>query len=123
MLPMTAGISRAVQAIRAVPPNPEAEVDVLPTIGPAPAMIVDAAASADCGLLVTGVARFNHVGDFLSGAGSVVIMGLSCLEQSLLYHAALDDFAVDANMEQHVTRELEARLDRFRGAVSCAKFL
>ena len=31
------------------------------------AVIVQAAASAGCGLIVTGVARFNHVGDFLIG--------------------------------------------------------
>lgn len=55
------------QAIRAVLLNPEAEVDVIPAIGPAPAMIVDAAKSADCGLIVTGVARFNHVGDYFIG--------------------------------------------------------
>lgn len=55
------------QAIRAALPDPDAEVDIIPAIGPAPAMIVDAAKSADCGLIVTGVARFNHVGDFLIG--------------------------------------------------------
>lgn len=55
------------QAIRAVLLNPEAQVDVIPAIGPAPAMIVEAAKSADCGLIVTGVARFNHVGDYFIG--------------------------------------------------------
>lgn len=55
------------QAIRAVLLNPEAQVDVIPAIGPAPAMIVEAAASADCGLIVTGVARFNHIGDYFIG--------------------------------------------------------
>ncbi len=57
----------AAQAIRAALPDPDAEVDVIPATGPAPAMILDAAASADCGLIVTGAARFNHVGDFLIG--------------------------------------------------------
>ncbi|MBU3991457.1 MAG: universal stress protein [Alphaproteobacteria bacterium] len=58
---------RAAQAIRAVLLNPEADVDVIPAIGPAPAMIVDAAASAGCGLIVTGVARFNDIGDYFIG--------------------------------------------------------
>ena len=55
------------QAMREVLPDPEADVDILPALGPAPTVIVDAAKSADCGLIVTGVARFNHVGDYFIG--------------------------------------------------------
>lgn len=57
----------AEQAIRAALPDPEADVGIVPAIGPAPTVIVEAAASAGCGLIVTGVARFNHVSDFLIG--------------------------------------------------------
>lgn len=57
----------AENAIRAVLPDPETDVSIIPAIGPAPAMVVDAASSADCGLIVTGVARFNDVGDYFIG--------------------------------------------------------
>lgn len=55
------------QAIRAALPDPQANVSIVPAIGPAPTVIVEAAASAGCGLIVTGVARFNHVGDYFIG--------------------------------------------------------
>jgi nucleotide-binding universal stress UspA family protein len=58
----------AQKAIRATLPDPDADVSVVPAIGSAPTKIVDAATSANCGLIVTGVARFNHLGDFLSGS-------------------------------------------------------
>lgn len=54
-------------AIRATLPDPRADVDVIPAMGSAPDMIVKASASADCELIVTGVARFNHVGDYFVG--------------------------------------------------------
>lgn len=57
----------AEEAIRAVLPDPTADVGIIPAIGSAPTMIAEAAAQADCGLVVTGVARFNHVGDYLTG--------------------------------------------------------
>lgn len=47
----------------------------------------------------------------------------ACLNQSLLRYAALDDLGVDADMEQHFARKLETRLDGFRCAKSCARFL
>lgn len=50
------------EAMREVLPDPRADVDILPASGPAPTAIVDAAKSADCALIVTGVARFNHLG-------------------------------------------------------------
>ncbi|MDP3906542.1 universal stress protein [Novosphingobium sp.] len=65
--PLEANPERVQSAIRAALPDPRADVDIVPAIGPAPTMIVEAAASAGCGLIVTGVARFNHVGDFLTG--------------------------------------------------------
>lgn len=57
----------AEQAIRAALPDPQADVDIVPAIGPAPTMIALAAAQTGCGLIVTGVARFNHVGDYFIG--------------------------------------------------------
>lgn len=55
------------QAMREVLTDPAADVDIVPALGPAPTVIVDAAKSAECGLIVTGVARFNHVGDYFIG--------------------------------------------------------
>lgn len=55
------------QAIRAALPDPQADVDIVPAIGPAPTMIALAAAQTGCSLIVTGVARFNHVGDYFIG--------------------------------------------------------
>ena len=57
----------AERAIRAVLPNPMDDVAIVPAIGPAPVMIAQTAEQADCGLIVTGVARLNHVGDYLTG--------------------------------------------------------
>ena len=57
----------AEQAIRAALPDPQADVGIVPAIGPAPTVIVDTAKSAGCGLIVTGVARFNHLGDYFIG--------------------------------------------------------
>lgn len=55
------------QAIWEVLPDPQADVDILPALGPAPTVIVQAAESAGCGLIVTGVTRFNHVRDYFIG--------------------------------------------------------
>lgn len=54
-------------AIRAVLPDPDADIGIVPAIGPAPTMIAQAATQAGCGLIVTGVARFNHVSDYFIG--------------------------------------------------------
>jgi nucleotide-binding universal stress UspA family protein len=55
------------QAIRAALPDPQADVTIMPAIGQAPTVIAETAAAAGCGLIVTGVARFNEIGDFLVG--------------------------------------------------------
>ncbi|AIT78396.1 universal stress protein [Novosphingobium pentaromativorans] len=57
----------AEQVIRTVLPNPLADVDIVPGNGSAPSTIVQTAASLDCGLIVMGVARFNHLGDHFIG--------------------------------------------------------
>lgn len=54
-------------AMRAVLPDPDADVTILPAMGPAPALIVQAANDGNCALIVTGVARFNHAGDYFVG--------------------------------------------------------
>ncbi|KHS42908.1 universal stress protein [Novosphingobium subterraneum] len=59
--------TRADKAIRDVLPDPEADVDVLPAIGPAPAALVAAAENGNCALVVMGVARMNHLGDYFIG--------------------------------------------------------
>lgn len=55
------------EAMREVLPDPAADVDIVPALDLAPTAIVEAAKSGGCGLIVTGVARFNHVGDFFIG--------------------------------------------------------
>lgn len=55
------------EMIRAVLPDPAADVDIVPALAAAPTAIVDAASAMGCGLIVTGVARFNHVGDYVLG--------------------------------------------------------
>ena len=62
-----ADLELAQHAIRGALSDPNADADIVPAIGPAPTVIAEAAASADCGLIVTGVARFNHVGDYFIG--------------------------------------------------------
>lgn len=64
---MKAGSEDEEKFIRSSLSDPSADVDIVPAIGSAPKMIVEAAAKADCGLIVTGVARFNHVGDYFIG--------------------------------------------------------
>jgi len=65
--PMKTGSDFDEELVRAILPDPSADVDIVPAIGPAPTMIVEAAAQAGCGLIVTGVARFNHIGDYFIG--------------------------------------------------------
>lgn len=54
-------------AIRRSLADPGADVDILPVIGPAPTVILEASSSGNCGLIVTGVARFNHLSDYFIG--------------------------------------------------------
>ena len=65
--PLEAEPGLADAAIRAALPDPQAEVDIVPALGQAPATIAEAARSAGCGLIVTGVARLNHLGDYVTG--------------------------------------------------------
>lgn len=57
----------AEETIRRSLPDPSADLDILPAIGPAPTIIAEAAASANCGLIVMGVARLNHLSDYFIG--------------------------------------------------------
>lgn len=54
-------------AIRSSLPDPLADVGIVPAIGPAPAMITQASTQTGCSLIVTGVARFNQIGDYFIG--------------------------------------------------------
>lgn len=66
--PLVDDTALADRAIRAVLPQPaSAVVDILPAIGPAPSTISAAARSSASRLVVTGVARMNHVGDYFVG--------------------------------------------------------
>ncbi|KHK92603.1 universal stress protein [Novosphingobium malaysiense] len=57
----------AEKTIRAVLPDPSADIEIVSSAGSAPKLIVEAAKSAECSLIVTGVARFNTMGDFFTG--------------------------------------------------------
>lgn len=57
----------AAKAVRNVLTDPTTRVGILLPDGPAPQAIVSAAEAVDCGLIVTGVARYNHIGDYLIG--------------------------------------------------------
>lgn len=66
--PLVDDTALADRTIRAVLPEPDsAIVDMLPAIGPAPSTISAAARSSGSRLVVTGVARMNHVGDYFVG--------------------------------------------------------
>jgi nucleotide-binding universal stress UspA family protein len=54
-------------AVRAVLPDPTKDVDILLLDGSAPTAIVKAAKENECGLIVTGVARHNNLGDYITG--------------------------------------------------------
>ena len=58
---------RVREAVKAILPDPAADVDIVVPDGPAPKAIVRVADQLNCGLIVTGVARFNHAGDFVVG--------------------------------------------------------
>ncbi|MFT3968684.1 MAG: universal stress protein [Sphingobium sp.] len=53
--------------VRAVLPDPGADVEIVLPVGSAPETIVRTAAAIDAAIIVTGVARFNHVGDYFLG--------------------------------------------------------
>ena len=53
--------------VRATLPDPDADVEVMLPVGSAPETIVRTAAEIGAALIVTGVARFNHLGDYFLG--------------------------------------------------------
>lgn len=61
------GKAAAIRAVRAVLPDPEADVDIMLPGGSAPDAITEAARESGCGIIVTGVARLNSAGDYLLG--------------------------------------------------------
>lgn len=60
-------VIQARAAVRDVLPADDAPAEILLLKGAAPKAIVEAARSENCAIIVTGVARFNHVGDFVTG--------------------------------------------------------
>jgi nucleotide-binding universal stress UspA family protein len=60
-------VVKAQAAVREVLPAQDTAADILLLKGPAPKAIVEAARDEHCSVIVTGVARFNHVGDFITG--------------------------------------------------------
>jgi len=54
-------------AVRATLPDPQADVDILLRTGSLPKVLAETAVEADSGLIVTGVARFNNLRDFILG--------------------------------------------------------
>ncbi|CAH0498727.1 universal stress protein [Novosphingobium sp. CECT 9465] len=64
---LTSDQTRIEREIRNALAKPDADVDILPAIGPAPSTICSAAQSTGCRLIVTGVARMNHIGDYFIG--------------------------------------------------------
>lgn len=58
---------RADAAVRSVLPDPAAAVEIRTAEGSAPSKIVEAAEENGCSLIVTGVARFNSLGDSFIG--------------------------------------------------------
>lgn len=57
----------AKETVRAILPDPDADIDILLPKGSAPEEIARAARDSGSGIIVTGVARYNHVGDYLLG--------------------------------------------------------
>lgn len=60
-------LALARKIVRVALPNPDADVDILLPKGSAPEEIARAASETGSGIIVTGVARYNHVGDYLLG--------------------------------------------------------
>ena len=60
-------LALAKESVRSVLPDPGADVDILLPAGSAPEEIASAASETGSGIVVTGVARYNHVGDYLLG--------------------------------------------------------
>lgn len=69
LAPDSAGEGKEAMAalVRDSLPDPAADVDILLPQGSAPATIAATAQDYGAGLIVTGVARFNHVGDYFLG--------------------------------------------------------
>lgn len=57
----------AAAAVRAVLPDPTADIEILVKEGSAPEVILEQAIQNDCGLIITGVARYNQLGDYFIG--------------------------------------------------------
>lgn len=57
----------AKETVRTVLPNPDADIDILLPKGSAPEEIARAASETGSAIIVTGIARYNHVGDYLLG--------------------------------------------------------
>lgn len=62
-------------AVRSVLPDPDADVDILTPTGRVSRTIADAARAQNAALLVTGVARYNNVGDYVLGNAVEKIIG------------------------------------------------
>lgn len=61
--------------VRSVLPDPDADVEILTPTGSAPQAIADAARAQNAGLIITGVARYNSVGDYVLGTAVEKIIG------------------------------------------------
>lgn len=57
----------AAAAVQAVLPDTAADVEILVKEGSAPDVILEQAIHNDCGLIITGVARYNQLGDYFVG--------------------------------------------------------
>tara|TARA_R110000782_G_scaffold117364_4_gene207746 strand:- start:56768 stop:57472 length:705 start_codon:yes stop_codon:yes gene_type:complete len=57
----------AAAAVRDVLPDPDSQAKILVAKGSAPETIIRQAVENDCQLIIAGVARFNHLGDFFIG--------------------------------------------------------
>ncbi|KXF75876.1 universal stress protein UspA [Paramesorhizobium deserti] len=60
-------IKLAEEAVRAILPDPEADVDILLPVGRAPETIARTANETSSGIIVTGVARYNDITDYFLG--------------------------------------------------------
>lgn len=59
------GLAKA--AVQAVVPDTPADIEILVKEGSAPEVILEQAQQNDCGLILTGVARYNQLGDYFIG--------------------------------------------------------
>lgn len=63
----TRDLGRTEQAVRALLPDPAAEVEIILAKGPAPKTIARVAAEQSAALVAVGAARFNDLGDYVLG--------------------------------------------------------